>query len=59
MAFDEPFVGLKGIQGAFGKFWNIVAQGRQRNLGLFSRVVRGVWRPRESLEILSFLSQTC
>jgi hypothetical protein len=33
MAFDEPFVGLKGIQGAFGKFWNIVAQGRQRNRG--------------------------
>jgi hypothetical protein len=32
-----------------------VAEGRQRNLGLFSDLVRGVWNPREGSKILSFL----
>jgi hypothetical protein len=32
-----------------------VAEGRQRNLGLFSRLLRGVSDPREGSKILSFL----
>jgi hypothetical protein len=35
--------------------WNIVAQGRQRNLRLFSAMVRGLSNPREGSDILSFL----
>jgi hypothetical protein len=30
---EGSFAGLKGMQGAFEEFWNIVAQGWQRNRG--------------------------
>src|SRR5215208_2886940 len=52
------FLAYKDIQGGSEELRNIGARDRQRNRGLFSRLVRGVWRPCEPPEILSFLSQT-
>ena len=49
------FIGYKDVQGGFEVLWNFVAQGRQRNQGFFSGMLRGVSNPREGSKILFFL----
>jgi hypothetical protein len=46
-AVESPLRGYNDLQDGFEELWNIEDQGRQRNLGLFSRLVRGVSRPCE------------
>jgi hypothetical protein len=47
LALKGLFCGYNDLQEGFEVLWSIVAWGRHRNLGLFSRLVRGVWRPCE------------
>jgi hypothetical protein len=52
---ESPLLGYKDLLGGYEELDCIVPQGRQRNRGLFSGLVRGVSNPREGSRILTFL----
>ena len=52
---EGPLLGYNNVLGGLEELYCIVTQGRQRNRGFFSGMLRGVSNPREASKILSFL----